>query len=278
MILFVLPAVLVAATHPALAAADGLDGFGTFAWLSDTHYDKYYGESSILNTYLFQVRIRLTRSNSFPNSPEMHTFLGTPKAAIHKTGSPCNLTSAPTFSAFGCGGSPALIAAAVKAAANATQVLGWPDLDFVLFTGDNSRHNAPSEEDVLQDINIVNKLFRDNFPDTNLIELPTLDLGNNDFSSNYYMNVTSHEPCLPTMSADDDGSIESYPKATNEWLKAVAELQSDTFVNELEKTTFACGGYMIRELKPSLSIIILNTVIWTSIWKKFSPEPVDSSE
>lgn len=243
MILFVLPAVLVAATHPALAAADGLDGFGTFAWLSDTHYDKYYG---------------------------------TPKAAIHKTGSPCNLTSAPTFSAFGCGGSPALIAAAVKAAANATQVLGWPDLDFVLFTGDNARHNAPSEEDVLQDINIVNKLFRDNFPDTNLIELPTLDLGNNDFSSNYYMNVTSHEPCLPTMSADDDGSIESYPKATNEWLKAVAELQSDTFVNELEKTTFACGGYMIRELKPSLSIIILNTVIWSSNWKKFSPEPVDS--
>lgn len=124
---------------------------------------------------------------------------------------------------------------------------------------------------------IVNTLFRDYFPDTNLIELPTLDLGNNDFPSDYYINVTSQEPCLPILS--DDGFIESYPEATNEWLKAVAELQSDTFADELQKTTFACGGYMIRdEVKSSLSIIILNTVIWTLGWKQLSPEPFDPSK
>ena len=85
----------------------------------------------------------------------------------------------------------------------------------------------------------------------------TLDLGNNDFSSDYYINVTSHEACLPTL-ADGSGAVVSinrasfgednqtivYPVATNEWLQTVAEQQSHMFVDELEKTTFACGGYL----------------------------------
>jgi len=129
---------------------------------------------------------------------------------------------------------------------------------------------------VLGDIRIVNKLIRDSFPDTQLVELPTLDLGNNDFQSDYYLNVTSSKPCLPTLSSD--GSIVNYPESTNEWLKVVAEQQSDTFVDELEKSTFACGGYMIRELNPSLSIIILNTVVWTLSWQKLAPEPVNAED
>lgn len=205
-----------------------------------------------------------------------HHLSATSQAEIHKTGAPCNLTSAPTYSAYGCGGSPALISAAVEAAANATQVLGWPELDFVLFTGDYARHNAPTKEDTLEDIRIVNQLFRNNFPNTTLVNLPTLDLGNNDFYPDYYVNVTSHKPCLPTVS--ENGSVVSYPEATNEWLKIIAEQQSDTFVDELEKATFSCGGYLIRELSPSLSIIVLNTVIWTLGYKSASPQPSDPED
>ncbi|KAL7547445.1 hypothetical protein ACHAWF_010742 [Thalassiosira exigua] len=194
---------------------------------------------------------------------------GTPKAKIHKTGAPCNLTDAPTFSAFGCGSPLALVSAAVEAAANATLDLSWPSPDFVLFTGDNTRHNSFGPDDALEDIREVQKLFREYFPGTPLVKLPTLDLGNNDFPSDYYINVTSHEPCLPTVS---DGS-ETLPAATNEWLKLVAEQQSDSFVSELQKATFACGGYMNHVVNENLSIIVLNTVVW-DLWH----EPVPTLE
>jgi sphingomyelin phosphodiesterase acid-like 3 len=35
---------------------------------------------------------------------------------------------------------------------------------------------------------------------------------------------------------------------------------------------------MIRELNPSLSIIILNTVVWTLSWQKLAPEPVNAED
>ncbi|KAL7528102.1 hypothetical protein ACHAWF_002437 [Thalassiosira exigua] len=96
-----------------------------------------------------------------------------------------------------------------------------------------------------------------------------MDLGNNDFSSNYYVNVTSHEPCLPTVF----GGSETLPAATNEWLKQVAEQQSDSFASELQKATFACGGYMNHVVNENLGVIVLNTVVW-NLWHV----PVPTSE
>ena len=151
--------------------------------------------------------------------------------------------------------------------------MGWPSIDFVLFTGDNTRHDSPSVENTLDDINTVQGLFKEYFPNTELIELPTLDLGNNDFKSDYYLNVTSHEPCLSTGS----GSTLSPPVATNEWLQTVAEAQSDIFATDLEKATFACGGYLNREVNPGLNVIILNTIIW-SLDHKPTPSDMDQAD
>ena len=92
------------------------------------------------------------------------------------------------------------------------------------------------------------------------------NLGNNDVRSDYYLNVTSHEPCLP----GEDGSL---PIATNEWLESVADQQSDMFASELEKATFSCGGYLNRAISDKLHIITINTIVWS-----LSHTPVPSSE
>ena len=129
------------------------------------------------------------------------------------------------------------------------------DLDFVLFTGDSARHDAQDGAVVLDAIGKVQGLFEKYFPDTQIVELPAMDLGNNDLMGDYYLNVTSHEPCLP----GDDGSL---PVATNKWLQVVAEQQSYSFTTDLEKATFACGGYLNRKVNEDLHIIVLNTIIW----------------
>ena len=135
-----------------------------------------------------------------------------------------------------------------------------------MFTGDNTRHNSQNSSVVLQSIATVQGLFQEYFPDVTVIELPALDLGNNDVRSDYYLNVTSHEPCLP----GEDGSL---PIATNEWLESVADQQSDMFASELEKATFSCGGYLNRAISDKLHIITLNTIVLS-----LSHTPVPSSE
>jgi len=213
------------------SAASNIDpsSIGTFAWLSDTHLDNFYGTSL---------------------------------AKQHLSSAPCNRTTdAPKYSAYGCGGTLALVSAAMESASNATSELDWPDLDFVLFTGDFARHNQLNATEVLGNFATVEDLFRVYFPDTPVIELPALNLGNNDFVSDYYLNVSSYKPCLAAY--NDEGGIESLPKPTNEWLEVVAEQQSDTFASELEKATFACGGYLNRAISDKLHIIVLNTVVWS---------------
>ncbi|KAL7550574.1 hypothetical protein ACHAWF_013789 [Thalassiosira exigua] len=168
-------------------------------------------------------------------------------------------SSAPPFSTYGCGSTLALVRAAVEKAANATSELGWPDLDFVLFTGDHSRHKVLYREQILEDIRVVTDVFEEYFPDTPLVKMPALDLGNHDLERKYALDVTSHEPCLPSNS----GGVETLPVATNEWLQHLSEQQSDLFVDELEKATFACGGYMNRAINEELNIISLNTVVWS---------------
>lgn len=135
-----------------------------------------------------------------------------------------------------------------------------------MFTGDNTRHNSQNSSVVLQSIATVQGLFQEYFPNVTVIELPALDLGNNDVRSDYYLNVTSHEPCLP----GEDGSL---PIATNEWLESVADQQSDMFASELEKATFSCGGYLNRAISDKLHIITLNTIVLS-----LSHTPVPSLE
>ena len=130
----------------ATAYASNIDpsSIGTFAWLSDTHLDNFYGTSL---------------------------------AKQHLSSAPCNKTDAPLYSAFGCGGTLALVSAAMESASNATSELDWPDLDFVLFTGDFARHSQLNATEVLGNFATVEDLFRIYFPNTPVVELPALNLG-----------------------------------------------------------------------------------------------------
>jgi Calcineurin-like phosphoesterase len=242
---------------------------GTFLWLSDAHYDAFYG---------------------------------TDQAEVHKDGAPCSRSSnsnsnsnnsstndgngggggatAPLYSAYGCGSSLALLTSAVKESARLSSQLlttnttsnsetAFADtacrVDFIIFTGDAIRHNvnpviAPTTDDrgalVNSALTTLHDLFEEYFPGVPTVDLPALDFGNNDLLGDYELNVTSSEPCLP----GDNGSP---PPATNEWLVNVTATHSSLFVDGMEAAVFACGGYLNRLVRPNLRIISLNTIVWS---------------
>ena len=136
--------VLSATTSASSTSNIDPSSIGTFAWLSDTHLDNFYGTSL---------------------------------AKQHLASAPCNRTDAPLYGAYGCGDTLALVSAAMESASNATKELDWPDLDFVLFTGDFARHNQLNATQVLGNFATVEDLFRVYFPNTPVIELPAFNLG-----------------------------------------------------------------------------------------------------
>lgn len=104
------------------------------------------------------------------------------------------------------------------------------------------------------------------FTDVPLVQLPAPDLGNNDLPGDYDLNVTSFDPCFP----QDDGQL---PNSTNPWLQATATKYRKLFVDDMEAAVFACGGYLNRQALPNLSIISLNTVVFSlSHTPKVSPD------
>jgi hypothetical protein len=249
---------------------------GSFLWLSDAHYDAFYG---------------------------------TEQAEVHKNGAPCmnnsnnnnnngttSSSGAPLYSAYGCGSSLALLTSAVKESARLSSDLlttlrddtnddfdaatdnnetnssassasssSSCRVDFIIFTGDAVRHNIDPVASTLNAhgalvnaaLTTVHALFEQYFPGVPTVDLPALDFGNNDLLGDYELNVTSSEPCLPSSS---DGSP---PPATNDWLVNVTATHSHLFIDDLEAAVFACGGYLNRLVRPNLRIISLNTIVWS---------------
>jgi len=231
------------------------EDIGTFLWLTDTHVDVYYGTSN---------------------------------AEVHKSGAPCASENAPKLSAYGCGASLDLFESAlIDAAASSSSLVGskGSSPDFILFTGDSTRHdtqnvviqnvtgNETNIGNIVDDaMRIVYKSFVTRFPSVPLVELPSLDLGNNDFLGDYQLHVTSFEPCLVVTNEGDndegeaaaeDELVATLPKATNDWLIEVADKFRYVFVDDTEHAVFACGGYMNRRIQNKLRIISLNTVVWS---------------
>lgn len=128
-------------------------------------------------------------------------------------------------------------------------------------SGDSTRHKAdglplPAETLVGEAVNFTNALFELYYPNVPIVRLPVPDLGNNDFPGDYALNVTSTTPCLP----DETGQP---PPATNAFLQRMAELNRAIFATPMEAAIFACGGYVNRRVLNGLSIISLNTVLWS---------------
>ena len=197
------------------------DDLGNFVWFTDAHYDE---------------------------------FFGTPSAQVHKEGAPCNLgQDSPMFSAYGCGSSPALVTSAISNAAKAlSEDLGSTKPDFILYTGDFTRHGTDglplNVSTVVDDsVSFVSSLVEEFFPEVPLVQLPAPDLGNNDLLGDYELNVTSFEPCF--LGADGRP-----PQSTNAWLEATATKFRSLFVSDEEAAVFACGGYLNRMATPILLI------------------------
>jgi len=242
-----LSSILILAKCVIPADAGSLGGqTGQFLWISDAHYDAFYGQSA---------------------------------AAWHQADAPCGGTATGglpaaldnatgenmyPYSHFGCGSSDKLVVATLESAKEAL-----PNPDFILFTGDATRHfsdvagleSTQTVSDAIQFVyNSTHSLFGDEVP---MLELPPISLGNNDQLGDYVLDVTSYEPCL----IGDSGNL---PSATNKWLKWVASLATYTFATEAEKAVFACGGYIAREIVDGLIIVVLNTVIYS---KKHRSDP-----
>ena len=108
---------------------------------------------------------------------------------------------------------------------------------------------------------------KERYPNVPAISLPVIDLGNNDFEKDYQLKITSTDPCL----IDKDGNL---PQSTNQWLQNMVEDFSEFFMNEEEAASFACGGYLVREMSENLNVIVLNTVLWsTELDQHNQPKP-----
>lgn len=222
---------------------------GKFLIFSDVHYDAFYGTSDAFT---------LSKWNGK---------------------NPCSQRDAPYFSTYGCESNYNLIQSVLANAA-----LAIPNPDFIICTGDWTRHGADRtatntnsvQSTVDQAFHLVlSQLLPLYFPNVTLLALPPLDLGNNDYESDYRLDITSLQPCLiqnysPTSATGGSSSsnandtiISLLPNATNSWLSSIAQTFQSSFVSQEEEAVFACGGYLSREVTPGLHIIVLNTLLWS---------------
>jgi len=196
---------------------------GQFVVFSDVHFDPYYG------------------------TPDAYDYYR-------------DCSNGPQFSTYGCESSEDLVRSVI---ANAARVS--PNPDFILFTGDMTRHGTASlgekaQQTVYRAFTLVESLLRQYFPNQTVLTLPPMDLGNNDFESDYRLDITSLEPCF--VETADDGT-EILPNATNSWLSDLAITFRSQFISESEAAIFACGGYLSREINNGLDVIVLNSLLWS---------------
>ena len=197
---------------------------GQFLWVSDAHYDAYYGQS--------------TAAWHQADAPCGGTATGGHPAVLDDAGE--NMFP---YSHFGCGSTDKLVVAMLE---SAKEVLPQPD--FILFTGDATRHFAgcgslDPNQTVSDAINFVYNSTHALFGDVPVLELPPLDLGNNDQLEDYALDVTSYEPCL----IDESGDL---PPATNEWLTYLSSLATYTFA----RATFPQGRRALSLRVPGAGI------------------------
>lgn len=203
----------------------------------------------------------LTGKFLFFSDVHLDPFYGTKDAKKYKENAPCQNSDAPPYSAYGCESNEALVVSSIW---NAAQSM--PNPDFILFTGDATRHSTSSvgtgSEDVVEKmvhktIQFIYDTVNTYFPDVPVLSLPPLDLGNNDFEDDYKIEITSTDACL----VGENGTL---PQSTSPWFADMVSSFPFSFINEEEKAVFACGGYLSREVTKDLYIIVLNTVLWSS--------------
>ncbi|KAG7341517.1 calcineurin-like phosphoesterase [Nitzschia inconspicua] len=184
---------------------------GAFLWLSDFHLDPYYG---------------------------------TPHAASASQNSICSQTSTLQqfpFGHVGCDASPGLMKEVLLHLASSTDVA---NIDFVLVTGDFSRHatdqlddSVPATQSILS---TVAEALKETFPSIPIIPC----IGNNDVFPDY------------TVDLEVSGTENAILNISLRGFKSLFDSQES-----LE--TFSKGGYFARNVADSLTILSLNTVMYS---------------
>ena len=193
-----LPLILVL-NFPLVAAKNA-----TFLWLSDLHFDPFYGSS------------------------------------MAAEGTACRSASAGRLGQMGCDAPFSLVEQSIQFAVNLTS--SNPP-SFILLTGDLVRHGTDQLENPVEMtrsmLGNISQLITGAFPETPI--LPTI--GNNDVTPDYFLDVD---------------------ESPSEMLEMLIQGLDLLFASEEERTSFRVGGYLARDHSSTLTILSLNTVIYST--------------
>ncbi len=244
-----------------------------FLWFSDVHYDPYY------------------------STKDAYTAGYNSKAV-------CNSKSIPSMGSVGCDSPKALVDSAL---AHAAEVAASPS--FIVLSGDSIRHDVDmlyastnhegSENRVKSEVQIAAHseyhtdamkeagqiikdlvaLFDDAFPDVEII----VSIGNNDIVPDYYLQLPSASTSNLTLTSEDSGMLGIIYNAlygndddvSSDYNQLGEKRRGRSLVSAEDSSTFLKGGYYSRVLPNGITVLSLNTVLYSSF---FGPEPLDSDD
>ncbi len=251
-----------------------------FLWFSDVHYDPFYATKDAFR-------------------------------APYNTKAVCNSNSIPSGGNVGCDSPKALLESALKHAAVVASSPSFiiitgdstrhgVDMLYATNGGDegaesrvgsevemtaNSEYHVDAMNKVGDILNEVVTIFAEAFPDAEII----LSLGNNDVVPDYYLqlqedilsdgdSLSSAEPVDYGMLGIIYNSLSSEGKEVspaNNYNISLGQRRSRSLLSAKDKVTFLKGGYYSRQLSDSLTILSINTVLYSS---SHGPEPANSDD
>ena len=219
--------------NPEARRQEASSSSSTFLWLSDLHYDPYYGTSQAM-----------ARSSDYD-------------CAFRKDTSSSS-SSVVRYGQVGCDSPPALLQVMLQHAARLTanETTTPRAVDFVIITGDWVRHGndrlsaspLADTQNILVNVTqmLQSALGGGGGGGTNISIIPAL--GNNDFTPDYYIDVLQQQ--------------QQQQQPNNELLAMVTQGLGALLTSDTERATFAAGGYLARNVTDTLTIVSLNTVIY----------------
>ncbi len=245
-----------------------------FLWFTDIHYDPYYSSKDAYK-------------------------------AGYNTKAVCNTTSIPPLGSVGCDSPKALIDSAI---AYATKIDASPS--FIVLSGDLIRHgvdklyassnhegsenrvgneveiaaHAEYHTDAMKEAgNIINDLvtiFTDAFPGVEVI----ISIGNNDVVPDYYLQLQGESSNSSNlMTPENSGMLgiiynalsgNDMEELTN-YNQVGAQRRGRSLLSVEDSATFLKGGYYSRVLPDGLTVLSINTVLYSSF---FGPEPMNAND
>ncbi|KAL7432451.1 hypothetical protein ACHAXM_003093, partial [Skeletonema potamos] len=242
-----------------------------FLWFSDIHFDPYYATNDAFR-------------------------------ASYNTKAVCNSSSIPSIGSIGCDSPEALVDSALEYAA---EIAASPS--FIILSGDSIRHGidmlyasrnqegsesrndnevemAANHTDAMKKagdiINYLVAVFDKAFPEVELI----ISLGNNDVVPDYYLQLQGETSNVGnvSMTPEDSGMLSVIYNAliddgreSSGYIQAGQQSRGQSLLSAEDSSTYLKGGYYSRALTDGLTVLSMNTVLYSSF---FGPEPSNADD